>query len=109
MDILYEITQTYDTSHVIVFEGDFNENIINASNNRRSRYILDFMGENNFATVDVGKAFINSSGSDCSTIDYIIFPVSFKDQLTDISKIDNIHSLVSDHYPVRASPNHIYL
>jgi len=103
VDILYEITQTYGTSHVIVFGGDFNENIINASNNRRSRYILDFMGENNFATVDVGKAFINSSGSDCSTIDYIIFPVSFKDQLTDISKIDNIHSLVSDHYPVRAT------
>jgi UPF0288 family protein (methanogenesis marker protein 3) len=61
------------------------------------------MEENNFTTVDVGKTFINSSGSDCSSIDYSIFPVSFKDQLTDIAKIDNLHSLVSDHYPVRAT------
>ena len=38
-----------------------------------------------------------------SSIDYIIFPVSFKDQLTGIAKIDNLHSLVSDHYPVRAT------
>jgi hypothetical protein len=50
--------------------GDFNEDIINASNNQRSRYILDFMEENNFTTVDVGKTFINSSGSNCSSIDY---------------------------------------
>lgn len=62
VDILYEITQTYGTSHVIVFGGDFNENIINASNNQRSRYILEFMEENNFTTVDVGKTFIRSSG-----------------------------------------------
>ena len=61
------------------------------------------MEENNFTTMDVGKTFINSSGSDCSSIDYIIFPVSFKEQLTDIAKIDNLHSLVSDHYPVRAT------
>ena len=102
VDMLYKITQIYGTSHIIVFGGDFNEDIINTSNNQRSRYILDFMEENNFTTVDVGKTFINSSGSDCSSIDYIIFPVSFKDQLTDIAKIDNLHSLVSDHYPVRA-------
>jgi hypothetical protein len=101
--MLYEITQTYGTSHIIVFGGDFNEDIVNASNNQRSRYIIDFMEENNFTTVDVGKTFINSSGSDCFSIDYIIFPVSFKDQLTDIAKIDNLHSLVSDHYPVRAT------
>ena len=61
------------------------------------------MEENNFTTVDVGKTFINSSGSDCYSIDYIIFPVPFKDQITDIAKIDNLHSLVSDHYPVRAA------
>ena len=103
VDMLYEITQTYGTSHVIVFGGDFNEDIINASNNQRSRYILDFMEENNFTTVDVGTTFINSSGSDCSSIDYIIFPVSFNDQLTDIAKIDNRYSLVSDHCPVRAT------
>jgi endonuclease/exonuclease/phosphatase family metal-dependent hydrolase len=101
--MLYEITQTYGTSHVIFFGGDFNEDIINASNNQRSRYILDFMEENNFTTVDVGTTFINSSGSDCSSIDYIIFPVSFNDQLTDIAKIYNRYSLVSDHYPVRAT------
>ena len=98
VEMLYEITQTYSTSHIIVFGGDFNEDIINASNNQRSRYILYFMEENYFTTVDVGKTFINSSGSDCSSIDYIIFPVSFKDQLTDI-----LHSVVSDHYPVRAT------
>jgi hypothetical protein len=98
VDMLYEITQTYGTSHVIVFGGDFNEDLINASNNQRNRYILDFMEENNFTTVNVGKTFINSPGSDCSSIDYIIFPVSFKDQLTDIAKIDNLLSLVSDHY-----------
>ena len=39
VDMLYEITQTYGTSHIIVFGGDFNEDIINASNNQRSRYI----------------------------------------------------------------------
>jgi exonuclease III len=57
VDILYEITQTYGTSHVIVFGGDFNEDIINASNNQRSRYILDFMAENYFTTVDVGDIY----------------------------------------------------
>jgi hypothetical protein len=92
VDMLYEITRTYGTSHIIIFGWDFNEGIINASNNQRSRYILDFMEENNFTTVDVEKTFINSSGSDCSSIDYIIFPVSFKDQLTDIAKIDNLQS-----------------
>ena len=51
VDMLYEITQTYGTSHVIVFGGDFNEDIINASNNQRSRYILDF------TTVDVGDIY----------------------------------------------------
>jgi hypothetical protein len=30
VDILYEITQTYCTSHIIVFGRDFNEDIINA-------------------------------------------------------------------------------
>jgi exonuclease III len=57
VDILYEITQTYGTSHVIVFGGDFNEDSINASNNQRSRYILDFMAENYFTTVDVGDIY----------------------------------------------------
>ena len=57
VDMLYEITKTYSTSHIIVFGGDFNEDIINASNNQRSRYILDFMAENYFTTVDVGDIY----------------------------------------------------
>jgi hypothetical protein len=81
--MLYEITQTYGTSHIIVFGGDFNEDIINASNNQRSRYILDFMEENNFTTVDVGSIpvppyprgiCIGCSGSLSSTD----FPIPFK-------------------------------
>jgi hypothetical protein len=43
--MLYEITQTYGTSHVLVFGGDFNEDIINTLNNQRSRYILDRFGD----------------------------------------------------------------
>jgi hypothetical protein len=48
--MLYEITQTYGTSHVLVFGGDFNEDIINTLNNQRSRYILDRFGDLRLAT-----------------------------------------------------------
>jgi len=42
VDILFEIVQTFGTSHTIIFGGDYNEDLLSISNSARSKYILDF-------------------------------------------------------------------
>jgi len=73
IDLLHEITQTFNNSHTILIGGDFNENIMSDKHSSRQLYVLDFMNENEFKTVDVGKTFINAYGQECSSIDFILF------------------------------------
>jgi len=102
VDILFEIVQTFGTSHTIIFGGDFNENLLTISNSTRSKYILDFMRECNFLANNVGKTFRLSNGKGSTAIDYILDPEQFHDALLHIRKLEIIGN-VSDHYPVLAS------
>jgi hypothetical protein len=102
VDILFEIVQTFGTSHTIIFGGDFNENLLTISNSARSKYILDFMRECNFLTDNVSKTFRLSNGKDSTAIDYILYSEQFHDAVLHIRKLEVIGN-VSDHYPVVAS------
>ena len=50
-------------------------------------------------TKEMGPTFINAKGKDCTSIDYILFQESYREQISSIKKIDVIAN-VSDHYPI---------
>ena len=82
IDLLHEITQTFNNSHTLLIGGDFNENIMSDKHSSRQLYVLDFMNENEFKTVDVGKPFINAYGQECPSIDFNLY--SFRYQLKSV-------------------------
>ncbi|CAC5366037.1 unnamed protein product [Mytilus coruscus] len=53
-------------------------------------------------TQNVGKTFIHSNGSDCTAIDYILYPENFSDNILHLRRLE-ITSNISDHYPVCAN------
>jgi hypothetical protein len=44
----------------------------------------------------MGPTFINARGKDCTSIDYILFQESYREQISSIKEIDVIAN-VSDH------------
>jgi hypothetical protein len=65
----------------------------------RQQYVVEFMAEHQMYTKEMGPTFINAKGKDCTSIDYILFQESYRDQISSIKKIDVIAN-VSDHYPI---------
>ncbi|CAC5418488.1 unnamed protein product [Mytilus coruscus] len=53
-------------------------------------------------TQNVGKTFIHSNDSDCTAIDYILYPEHFSDNILNLRRLE-ITSNISDHYSVCAN------
>ncbi|CAC5411068.1 unnamed protein product [Mytilus coruscus] len=98
----HEIMQSFGPTHTIIIGGDFNENLLVTSNNKRSKYISEFINGSELKTQNVGKTFIHSNGKDCTAIDYILYPELFSDNILHLRRLE-ITSNISDHYPVCAS------
>ena len=88
---------TYEQTHQIIIGGDFNEEITNINTTTRQQYVVEFMAEHQMYTKEMGPTFINAKGKDCTSIDYILFQESYREQISSIMKIDVIAN-VSDHY-----------
>ncbi|CAC5381573.1 unnamed protein product [Mytilus coruscus] len=101
--LVYEIIQSFGLTHIIMIGGDFNKTcMLVTSNNKRSKYISEFINESKLKTQNVGKTFIHSNGSDCSAIDYSLYPEHFSDNILHLRRLE-ITSNISDHYPVCAN------
>ena len=90
---------TYEQTHQVIIGGDFNEEITNINTTTRQQYVVEFMAEHQMYTKEMGPTFINAKGKDCTSIDYILFQESYREQISSIKKIDVIAN-VSDHYPI---------
>jgi hypothetical protein len=90
---------TYEQTHQVIIGGDFNEEITNINTTTRQQYAVEFMAEHQMYTKEMGPTFINAKGKDCTSIDYILFQESYREQISSIKKIDVIAN-VSDHYPI---------
>ena len=99
IDQLHEIMSTYEQTHQVIIGGDFNEEITNINTTTRQQYVVEFMAEHQMYTKEMGPTFINAKGKDCTSIDYILFQESYREQISSIKKIDVIAN-VSDHYPI---------
>ncbi|CAC5380666.1 unnamed protein product [Mytilus coruscus] len=102
IDILYEIIQSFGLTHTIIIGGDLNENLLVTSNNKRGKYISEFINESKLKTQNVGKTFIHSNGKDCTAIDYVSYPEHFSDNILHLRRLE-ITSNISYHYPVCAN------
>jgi endonuclease/exonuclease/phosphatase family metal-dependent hydrolase len=90
---------TYGQTHQIIIGGDFNEEITNINTTARHQYVVEFMAEHQMYTKEMGPTFINAKEKDCTSVDYILFQESYREQISSIKKIDVIAN-VSDHYPI---------
>jgi endonuclease/exonuclease/phosphatase family metal-dependent hydrolase len=88
---------TYEKTHQIIIGGDLNEEITNINTTTRQQYVVEFMAEHQMYTKEMGPTFINAKGKACTSIDYILFQESYREQISSIMKIDVIAN-VSDHY-----------
>ena len=70
---MYEICQKYQKTHHIIFGGDLNEDLGNASkNSKRKQYLLNFIRECELHYSVRGKTFIRPNGEECSELDYFL-------------------------------------
>jgi hypothetical protein len=90
---------TYEQTHQIIIGGDFNEEITNINTTARQQYVVEFMAEHQMYTKEMGPTFINAKEKDCTSIDYILFQESYREQISSIKNIDLIAN-VFDHYPI---------
>ena len=73
IDQLHELFQKYLDTHTIIIGGDLNADLAKDSvNNRRKKYLMDFISEFNLKFSAGGKTFINTAGQECSEIDYFL-------------------------------------
>lgn len=97
-DRLYEIVQKYQSSHDIIIGGDINENLENEKANEILKHTQDFILESGLKYICAGATYINPKGADCSEIDYFLHSNDL--QISPKSVITDLHSNVSDHYPI---------
>ena len=64
-----------------------------------NQYVVEFMVEHQMYTKEMGPTFINAKGKDCTSIDYILFQESYREQISSIKKIYVIAN-VFDLYPI---------
>ena len=101
IDQLHEIYQKYHETHEIIIGGDLNEDLSNQNcSSKRREYLRNFISECNLKYCISGKTFTNSSGRECSEIDY--FLTQTRSKLGTVKKyiIQTIDSNTSDHKPI---------
>ena len=77
VDQMYEICQKYQKTHHIIFGGDLNEDLGNASkNSKRKQYLLNFIRECELHYTVRGKTFIRPNGEECSELDYFLYTLN---------------------------------
>jgi hypothetical protein len=67
-------------------DRDFNEETTNINTTTRQQYVVEFMAEHQMYTKEMGP----TKGKDCTSIDYILFQESYREQISSIKKIDDI-------------------
>ena len=102
---LQELIEKYSDTHLIVLGGDFNENLYVSQDSTRLLSLRKFLDECKLTTQLTDRTFISNAGVDTSTIDYIFLCERANQQSPKITRLDDIHSSVSDHYPVRCLMN----
>jgi uncharacterized protein YnzC (UPF0291/DUF896 family) len=81
---------TYEQTHQVIIGGDFNEQITNINTTTRQQYVVEFMAEHQMYTKGMGPTCIDAKGKDCTSIDYILFQEGYREQISNIKKIDVI-------------------
>ena len=97
---LKEIIYTYKKSHDIIIGGDFNENVLLRNSSKRSEYLHKFIEGNELSTKVTDHIFIHPNGKDVSTIDFFLFKTHMTDNVLLITRKNDYHGNISDHYPV---------
>ena len=100
IDQLQEIIYTYQKSHDIIIGGDFNENALSRNSSKRSEYLHKFIKDNELSTKVTDHTFIHPNGKDVSTIDFFLFKTHMTDNVLLITRRDDYHGNISDHYQV---------
>lgn len=103
---LQEVITKYSDSHSIILGGDFNEDLTVTANTRRKASLERLLSDNNLSTLPTGKTYMGPGGAEVSTIDYIFYSQSLKDNVVQIQTLIEDTS-VSDHYPVKCILNNI--
>lgn len=97
---LQEIYQKYSNSHIVIFGGDFNEDLNSQREPERNKKLKGLMQDCLLATKDTEKTYVNPDGVETSTLDYILFPACVEPQIREISRLDSVDANVSDHLPL---------
>ena len=95
-----EIIVKYSDSHGIIVGGDFNEDFFSEKASTRLHSLKTFVKESGLSTQQTAKTYMNNDGVDTSLIDYIFFNEKLDRKSPRITRLEDIHSSVSDHYPV---------
>lgn len=97
---LQEILVKYRDTHGIVLGGDFNEDLHSEKDSARLSSFRTLVEEAGLKTQLTKPTYINSDGVDTSTIDHIFYSSGLSKKLSEITRLEEIHSSASDHYPV---------
>lgn len=101
IDQLNEIVLKYHLSHRILIGGDINEDLGDpARNNKRKKYMTDFIQEHRLKYENSGKTFIKEDGEECSELDYFLHKTGPLN-CTKKEVLNTMMSCTSDHHPVK--------
>ena len=104
VDQISEITETYCHTHDILLGGDLNEDLDKNDPTKRTKYLQNLITDYNLHYTSTGKTFTNSSGVDCSEIDYFLYRTT-KYEVVQEKTILYLNDSVSDHYPIQIKLN----
>ena len=104
VDQISEITEKYCQTHDILLGGDLNEDLDKNDPTKRTKYLQNLITDYNLHYTSTGKTFTNSSGVDCSEIDYFLYRTT-KYEVVQEKTILYLNDSVSDHYPIQIKLN----
>jgi hypothetical protein len=88
----------YGNTHKIVIGGDINKDLNKATNNKRGKYLWEFINDCHLKFNNTAKTFTNAMGKECSEIYYFLHNLS---TYSNQEVIDTIVENTSDHHPIR--------
>lgn len=101
IDQMYEIVQKFQSTHTLIFGGDFNEDLRKQlKNDERSECLMEFMNECYLDYLSTGHTYVNPRGEDCSEIDYFVFSKHCYSMFSTKTILRDLDTNVSDHYPI---------
>ena len=103
---LNEIVIKYSESYRIIIGVDFNGDITEPHNSKRSLLLQQFLTESNMSYESVGKTYINPNGVETSKIDHIFYDQTMKNLVLLTTRLEALHANVSDHIPVCCTFNY---